>query len=84
MSQMYVDVKPLVARMSEEEIREAKMARQGVCLACGELASSCEDNARADECKMCGTPAVYGIAEAVTMGGLAMVVISELVPVVRR
>ena len=67
-----VKVKPLVVRMSEDEIREAMTARQGVCLACGELADGWEPDARAYECEVCETSAVYGIKEALTMGDLAM------------
>ena len=51
MSKVKVKVKPLVVRMSEDEIREAMEALQGVCLACGELADACEPEARAYECE---------------------------------
>lgn len=40
----------------------------GVCLACGELADSCEPDARGYECECCGAHKVYGIAEAILMG----------------
>ena len=67
-----VKIKPLVVRMSEDEIREAMQALQGVCLACGELADECGPEARAYECEVCETPAVYGIEEALMEGHLAM------------
>jgi hypothetical protein len=72
MSKVTVKVKPLVVRMSEDEIREAMEALQGVCVACGELADGCEPEARAYECEVCGTPTVYGIGEALMVGHLAM------------
>ena len=72
MSKVKVKVKPLVVRMSEDEIREAMEALQGVCLACGELADACEPEARAYECDVCETPTVYGIADALMTGDLAM------------
>jgi hypothetical protein len=68
-----VKVKPLVVRMSEDEIREAIEALQGVCVECGELVDGCPPDARAYECEACKTPAVYGIDEALTTGHLAVV-----------
>ena len=72
MSTVQVQVNPLVVRMSEEEMREAMEALQGVCLACGELADACEPEARAYECEVCETLTVYGIEAALMMGHLAV------------
>lgn len=42
----------------------------GICLACGEIQSGCEPDARNYECECCGEKKVFGLQEAMLMGAI--------------
>ena len=70
---MKVKVKPLVIKMTEDEVRELSNESMGVCLACGEYRDCCEPDARAYPCESCDQPMVYGVEEALLMGRVSIV-----------
>lgn len=45
----------------------------GICLACGELADGCEQDAEKYECDFCGKLQVYGLEQALLMGYITLV-----------
>jgi hypothetical protein len=58
----------VIATMGEDEFRELSESYTGLCLGCGELADSCEPDARKYKCDACGAMQVYGLEEALLMG----------------
>lgn len=51
-----------------EDIQAAMNASEGFCIACGEVASGCEPDARNYKCEVCGERKVYGAEELLFMG----------------
>lgn len=54
--------------ISIEEYEELEAGQEGFCLACGEVAESCEPDARGYDCEICGEPQVFGAQEMLLMG----------------
>ena len=53
---------------SIEYVMTLSEANEGFCLACGNIQSGVEPDARKYECESCGAPKVYGAEELVIMG----------------
>lgn len=53
---------------SLEEVQEMDENMEGFCLACNNVQSGCEPDARNYECEACGKRKVFGAAELVLMG----------------
>ncbi len=60
--------KPAVYTISEDEYRSLREDGGGICLACGEIASGVEPDARNYPCESCEENRVFGIEEALLMG----------------
>ena len=54
--------------MPEAEYHYMDENCEGLCVACGEVASGVEPDAERCECEHCGQMAVYGIPELLIMG----------------
>ena len=54
--------------MEAAQRQQVTLDDPGFCLACGEDAYECEEDAREHECEHCGSYKVYGASEIFMMG----------------